>query len=407
MNPRHVPTLALAVSTIALLDFGAPSFAATWNVTPDGLGDAPTIQDAFVLAAVDDTILVHPGTYFERPIAHKGLYVIGVGGAAATTIDGEGVGSVLQVYIENEAEEFLIEGLRIVGSGTDENFGWPYPALSQSSWHSRIRECELESFQVTNTTMTDCRILGTARGKNGNSASGASVVENCRFEDCRDFFGASGLEIRDSGIVRNCTFIRCDGDGFVPVIGYDWLDSYAAPTIEANLFLDCVGPCVGPAQWPPLRPEAVRHGGSGGFVVIRGNTFVGNEHGPIGPWPGPHGTLLPGTFERNIVTGSAFGVWLPEGIPYALSCNDSFGNGSNWTGFPDPSGIDGNFSADPSFCDPDGDDYTLASNSPCLPGNHPDHVSCGTIGAFGEACGTVILERESWGRVKSRYRETR
>ena len=62
-----------------------------------------------------------------------------------------------------------------------------------------------------------------------------------------------------------------------------------------------------------------------------------------------------------------------------LSCSDLYA-----TGIPvDPASfvdLGGNIYADPEFCDPAGDDYTLKSSSPCL------SASCGVIGAFGQGC---------------------
>ena len=59
---------------------------------------------------------------------------------------------------------------------------------------------------------------------------------------------------------------------------------------------------------------------------------------------------------------------------------------------PDPwcafAAEDGNFYADPLFCDPDGGDFGLLENSPCLPGNHGGH-ECGRIGAGTEHCGII------------------
>ena len=391
---------ALAILTMSCPDAGA----ATWNVHEDGSGDAPTIQAALDLAASGDSILIHPGHYYERPVAQKNLTVIGVGGPEATTIDGDGVESAF--YITDFAESFVLQGLRIVGSGTDLNFAWPYPALSQFSWSCEIRNCHLESFDVFNATMTDCRVIGHAwRGSHGNDARGPTIIERCVFEDLRDWDGASGVTIGDSGTVRDCVFSRCESvgqDPIVPVIGYA---QGASPIIEDNLFVDCEGPCVGPAEYPPLAPRAEPSGRTIGFVTIRRNTFVGNQPGPLGPWEfGPVNPFFPGTFEANIVTGSEFGVWIPDGVSYEVSCTNSFGNGSNWTGFPDPSGTDGNFSAPPLFCDSDQGNYALSSGSPCAPGNHPDDADCGLIGALPVGCGTVSITPQSWGRIKGGFR---
>ena len=70
-----------------------------------------------------------------------------------------------------------------------------------------------------------------------------------------------------------------------------------------------------------------------------------------------------------------------------ITCNDVYNNtGGNYVGISDQTGINGNISLDPIFCDPSSDDYTLASNSPCLPGNHPHGQDCGLIGALGQGC---------------------
>jgi hypothetical protein len=64
-----------------------------------------------------------------------------------------------------------------------------------------------------------------------------------------------------------------------------------------------------------------------------------------------------------------------------LSCCDLFGNaGGDYVGrIGGQIGIDGNFSADPAFCDTLNGDFTLGDCSPCLPGNHPDGYDCGGI----------------------------
>ena len=107
---------------------------------------------------------------------------------------------------------------------------------------------------------------------------------------------------------------------------------------------------------------------------------------------------------QNIVVGCEVGMGLSQGASYA-SCNDVWNNVFNWYG-PDPTGMNGNISVDPLFCDATQDDYTLSTPSGCLPGNHPDGAACGIIGALGEGCsGPVPTVDTSWGRVKSRFQE--
>jgi hypothetical protein len=87
-------------------------------------------------------------------------------------------------------------------------------------------------------------------------------------------------------------------------------------------------------------------------------------------------------------------------VPH-LSCSDVWGNvGGDFLQFPDPTGTDGNISADPRFCGAQPDDFTLQANSPCAPANN----SCGVlIGLYGVDCDSIAVESQSWGGIKSKY----
>lgn len=136
----------------------------------------------------------------------------------------------------------------------------------------------------------------------------------------------------------------------------------------------------------------------GDSSTIRSNTVVDCTIEGIRSWDASD------VIEQNIVVGCGTGITLID--PQSASCNDVWDNVQNWSGAPNQEGINGNISLDPLFCDPDADDYSIASASSCLPGNHPDGVDCGTIGAFGEGCaGPVPVVDASWGAVKSLFRE--
>jgi hypothetical protein len=70
-----------------------------------------------------------------------------------------------------------------------------------------------------------------------------------------------------------------------------------------------------------------------------------------------------------------------------ISCNDVYENsGGNYVGIPDQTGVNGNISLDPRFCDPASGDFSLAANSPCAPENN----TCSTlIGALPVGCDTI------------------
>ncbi|MCB9514349.1 MAG: hypothetical protein H6694_08575 [Candidatus Latescibacteria bacterium] len=87
-------------------------------------------------------------------------------------------------------------------------------------------------------------------------------------------------------------------------------------------------------------------------------------------------------------------------VPH-LSCSDVWGNvDGDFLLFPDPTGTDGNISADPRFCGAQPDDFTLQADSPCAPANN----TCGVLmGLYDVACDSVDVESKSWGGIKSMY----
>jgi hypothetical protein len=190
---------------------------------------------------------------------------------------------------------------------------------------------------------------------------------------------------------------------------------------------------------------------SGATVEVTGCTFSENTSvGPGGGFylvhdPGPL-TIRNSTFVSNRASeGSGFSAWSNDlalventvvafgldgeavvcASDAAFQCCDIYGNeGGDWVGpLEDDYGINGNFSTDPLFCDP-GDEgipmlhsalspYALHTDSPCLPGQHPDGFDCGLVGAHGVGCGPStappvakagVVEETSWGRIKAGYR---
>jgi hypothetical protein len=131
--------------------------------------------------------------------------------------------------------------------------------------------------------------------------------------------------------------------------------------------------------WGPASPAS---------VTLSGCTLVGNSS-PVG---GGVSVRIPVSIENTII---AFGMegeavtCMGNGVG-VMSCTNIIGNaGGDWTGcIADQFGIDGNFSADPLFCNAVAGDYTLAEISPCAPEHSP--VGCGLIGAHPVACAAPI-----------------
>ena len=77
-----------------------------------------------------------------------------------------------------------------------------------------------------------------------------------------------------------------------------------------------------------------------------------------------------------------------------LSCTDIYANlGGNWTGcIASQLGQNGNFSANPLFCDATARDFTIRATSPCAPANSPP--GCFLIGALPVGCGVADVDVE-------------
>jgi parallel beta-helix repeat protein len=124
-----------------------------------------------------------------------------------------------------------------------------------------------------------------------------------------------------------------------------------------------------------------------------GNTLAGNSAALDGG--GIYITLQSNPIlTGNIVVGSATGNGIVVGTESgfgSFTCNDVWNNlPANYSGVPDPTGNDGNISADPEFCNPGSEDYHLNATSPCAAANSPS--GCGLIGALGAGCGVVAID---------------
>jgi len=129
-----------------------------------------------------------------------------------------------------------------------------------------------------------------------------------------------------------------------------------------------------------------------------------SNYAPISPVGGMLKNINNCTITRNIGGGIIVSSYSPLNIsntiiaynhgvgimdsdaePVAISCCDLFGNDSgNYVGIQSPFDSNGNFSANPLFCDISNSDFEIHACSPCAPGNN----DCDTlIGAFGVGCG--------------------
>lgn len=126
--------------------------------------------------------------------------------------------------------------------------------------------------------------------------------------------------------------------------------------------------------------------------IIEGNTIVGNSSGQgagiycaEGSSPVIRNNIIANN-NRDYRTEGGEGIYAAS-ASIVVECNDVFANeGGNYAGIPDQTGVNGNISQNPFFCDAAAHDYSIHEMSPCAPGNHPGGDVCGLIGARGIGC---------------------
>jgi predicted outer membrane repeat protein len=296
---------------------------------------------------------------------------------------------------------------------------------------------------IRNCTFRDNSVTG-AGGAVACESEGETAILDCRFThnsatgffDGADHVDGCGGGLAALGRVRGdgCVFYDNSADVGAGMAGQgawgqlhrctfhfnDAADGGGALSIELSPnFLDLTE-CTFTANTAPAGAGVEMFGG---LARMRECTFVGNssfhDGGAIrcadsGGWDGHSGLEMTNctlhfccagtghggglfledaptvTIEKTIIAyGCKEAVYCDPSMTTTptLSCCDLYGNsGGDWVGcVASQNGVNGNFAADPMFCDMNHWDLTLHTASPCAPGGSPD--ACGLIGSKDVACG--------------------
>jgi hypothetical protein len=379
MQRRFLTKLLLFVLSMSPALCGAR----TWHVP----GDAPTIQAGIDSASVGDDILVAEGTYREHDIRMKaGVHLRSELGQAATAVDAGGVGRIFDCL--NLESESIIDGFEIRN-------GY---ASGQEGWGGGVR-CISSQLRMRGCLIRGC----VAENEGGGIATAGSelALQECRIVECVAI-NAGGINSWDTSLTMTDCEVRgnraraSDGGMFahgreVSIVGSAVTNNMAEWGLTGGMA------CVSPA----LRIERCRVSGNRSMVfagggiaiyesagVVTGCTVVDNRGTPDPVWGivvDSHSSI---DIEETVIAfHDGGGIGCGYGAAVRVRCCDVYGNeqGDELCG----SDLGGNFSADPLFCNAEGNEYTLDGDSPCLPGNHPDGVDCGLIGALGRGCGAL------------------
>jgi predicted outer membrane repeat protein len=426
---RSAPLLALQMSVL-LLVFGRTE-ARTWHILPDGTGDAPTIQAGVDSSATGDTVLVAAGTYVGRVrVADKAIVLKSADGPALTTISGGNVPDTIAVValLSGSGIAPVLEGFSITGGFSPSGLyggGVFCQGGAPEVRGNRIFENSAGYGAGLCANWGTCLVRDNVIERNSAGFHGGAIhvwpearvtIIGNAIRENRAWFGGgvsqqfdgSSLQLLANTIADNTAQL---GGG---------LYSVGTVTLEDNLI---------------LRNHAVRMDGAGygggafwlqGNAVLRRNLFAGNTaeddggglymaHSTTFTFEGcslaantaPDGSAFYynaagiSSFSRNLVVGNLGGMAVdchsPFGPYVSFACNDIWGNPGGGVGgtCSDPTGLDGNFSEDPLFCDPAAGDYSLRTDSPCMEG-----YGCGQIGALGAGCTPTATETITWGRLR-------
>lgn len=409
----------------AVLAFPAVAIATTYTVHADGTGDFPTIQAAVDVAMDGDIIELTDGFF-----AGSGNRDVLVDGRALTirslsrdpalcTIDCGG--SSASPHTAFKVLDVDAPGLRLEGF-TIRN-AWagfaPYVGIDcrrsvlnlENLWLLENTGRVVSGYQQSVISAASCRFELNDGGGIAGDGGTSMVVSGCTFRNNGGTsYGAAIIIGGGGGVIEDCTFEGHDANWGAAV----YYGGRATVRVERCSFVGNDSQLTGALCF---------HSTFGASVLVRDCVFTGNPTTAVYCLAYSSPRFEECTFddndraivansdcnpvlERCIITNSAReAAYCRTASSVTLSCCDVYGNvGGDWTGCLDGQGeTAGNFSADPGFCDPDDGNVSLNDRSPCLPGNHPDGVDCGLIGAVGVGCVTTPVDETSWGRVKSRF----
>lgn len=286
--------------------------------------------------------------------------------------------------------QLLVDGCDFTGNDAQAGAGGIYSFFRDSS---TIRDCEFQGntagaggalyFETSRAAVVDCRFNGN-EGANGGAMfldkQSTSSIRDCTFDgnQANPFSGGAVECWRSTPVFERCRFLN----NTATVRGGAFSLHLDADVQLQDCFLagNAAG-SDGGALWSSVNSQA----------TITGCTIAANSTGGTGGGLHATGTsslVVDASILAFATTGEA--IACSGSGTVSLSCTDLFGNaGGDWVGcVAAQAGLNGNFSADPQFCDlPGHDDRVTLPGSPALPANN----SCGTrIGSGGSGCGCPV-----------------
>ena len=371
-----------------------------------------TIQEAIAAAENNDVIVVAPGTYNET-IDFDGYAITlrSAEGPEVTIISGVGLDSSVIKCISGEGPDTVIEGFTITG-GTGTPVG---PALE-------TRGGGMYSVG-SSPTVRDCVFRGNAAVRGAgiyNEASDPNVV-GCTFRRNNAEIGGAIHNLSSNPTLMDCTFIGNTAD----LVGAGINNWNSSPVVTHSMFFGNIAflDGGGMVNWFDSHPmvtnctftenQAMDGAGMGSFYgaspTLTSCIFSTNHAGRAGGGMFNNDsdpTVVSCLFGRNLAVDGGGGMFNRSSSPMVTNCTfganqadfsgggamfnhadsypeltncilwgnspDTFaGSGDPFVIFSDVEGGfpgEGNIEVDPMFIDPQGGDFRLPADSPCVDG---------------------------------------
>jgi hypothetical protein len=294
------------LSAVLALALGA---RASWGATILVPTQQPTIQAAINAASNGDTIAVAPGIYKENlDFNGKAITLISTNGAASTTLDGGSTNYVIYFHT-SETPATEVSGFTLInGAGNSVNSIYAIGA---------------------SPTLTDNIFQG-------GPGYGVSIE------------GWSSSLVLKRNLFTGWTCAAAEGIAVVSFV------NTSSPSIKDNVFAN--NQCTALSLVLPV----------GNVPDVANNTFVNNV---VGIEYDTRVSTGPELYRNNLIYGNGTGVLVDFGEAgnYPIWQNNLvFGNATNYSGVPDPTGTNGNISADPLLGGLSALDYHPDAGSPVI-----------------------------------------
>lgn len=358
--------LALALGSAVPISLAPPAQAAQVIHVP---ADQPTIQAAINAASSGDTIEVAAGTYSEHiDFLGKSVELWASSGADSTVIDGSGATSgPVVLFSGGETSAAVLRGFTIANGPDDGVFvSNSSPTIVDNVIEGNTDsglESGFASPLVQGNTIRDNGRSGIfggglyVRGESAATVLGNEITGNRAIDGAGILLFASGHARVEGNVIRGNT-AGSQGGGM-------WIVNDSPALITQNLIVDnTASEAGGGVYW------GVPSGASDPLRLV--NNTVARNLAPRGS------ALLAGGYdEAVIVTNNVFSSAsgstvecdaLYDPSPPSFRNNLSHAvSGPAWVGC-DPTGADGNLSADPGFVDPSGSpgDFRVSPGSPAV-----------------------------------------